>query len=132
MDWRAHELQRAVADEGARQEPRLAQDLEAVADAHDRPAPFCELANGAHDRCTSRDRTGAKVVPIGEPAGKYHGVDATQVAVAVPERHAVAAHVLNGAPRVAIVQRPGERHHADPSHPRSISILEEAPIPALT
>src|SRR2546430_16817267 len=62
----APKLKRGVADERARQEARLTQDLEAVADAPDPAAAVGELTDQLHDRREARDRAGPQVVAVGE------------------------------------------------------------------
>ena len=91
----------------------LAQDLEPVADAEHRSPAARELAHGVHDRREARDRPDAEVVAVGETAGKDHGVDAAQVAVAVPEDLGV-AEAAAGEQGVDLVARAGEPHYAEP------------------
>ena len=49
-----------------------------------------EALDLGHHRREARDRADPQVVPVGEPAGDDHGVDAAQVRVAVPEQLGVA------------------------------------------
>src|SRR5436190_1198487 len=56
----------AVAQHRAGKETRLEQDLEAVADAQDRPAGAGELEDGGHDRREPRDGAGAQVIAVRE------------------------------------------------------------------
>ena len=72
------------------EQPRLAQDLEAVADAEHEAAVAGEALDLDHDRREPRQRAGAQVVAVGEPAGDDHRVDALEVVVAVPEQDRVA------------------------------------------
>ena len=69
VDLAADEAQRGVGQQRARQQARLAQDLEAVADAEHRAAVAGELDDRLHDRREARDRAGAQVVAVGEAAG---------------------------------------------------------------
>ena len=74
----------AVAGERAREQTRLAQHLEAVADAEDGPASLRSTTScigGA-----GGDRAGAEVVAVGEATGEDDGVDVLEVVVGVPQR----------------------------------------------
>ena len=62
----ATELQRAVADERAGEQAGLAQNLEAIADAEDKPAVGGEGLHGLHDGAEARNRAGAQVIPVTE------------------------------------------------------------------
>ena len=85
-DLTAQEAQPDVGQQRARQQPRLAQDLEAVADPEHRPAVARELDHRLHHRREARDRPRAQVVAVGEPARDDDRVDAAEVAVAVPQQ----------------------------------------------
>ena len=84
-DGLAQERQPRVLLERAGQEPRLAEHLEAVADADDRAAARRERRDGRHDRREPRDRTGAQVVAVREAAGQHDGVEPVEVGVVVPD-----------------------------------------------
>src|SRR3984957_1559204 len=62
----ADKAQLRVAHQNARQKARLAQDLEAIADAKHQSATRRVLADRPHDRRTSRDRAAAQIVSVGE------------------------------------------------------------------
>jgi len=109
----ADEVQARVAHERAREQARLAQDLEAVADAQHRQAPPGRGDDLGHDRRDARDRSRPQVVAVGEAAGHDHGVDPAQVAVGVPQRDGRAAREAHRARGVAVVERAGERDDAD-------------------
>ena len=66
----------AVAQHRAGQQPRLEQDLEAVADAEHRAAGVGERRDRGHDRREPRDRAGAQVVAVGEAARQDDDVGA--------------------------------------------------------
>ncbi len=72
LDAHAHvgadEVERRVAPQDAGKQARLAQDLEAVADAEHRPALVGERAHRAHRRREARDRAAAQVVAVREAA----------------------------------------------------------------
>jgi hypothetical protein len=75
LDLAADEPERVVRQERAGQETRLAQHLEAVADAEHGTAVARELDHRLHQRREARDRPHAQVVAVGEAAGHDHGVD---------------------------------------------------------
>ncbi len=92
------------SDERARQQPDLAQNLEPVAYAKDRPALLGVVADRRHDRREPGDGPRPQVVAVGEPAGEDDGIHTAKVAIGVPQRHAITTHERNGAKRVPIVQ----------------------------
>jgi hypothetical protein len=102
-----------VADQGAGQQVRLAQDLEAVADAEHRHATLGRRDDLGHDGREAGDRTGAQVVAVREAARQDHSIDALEVVVTVPQRNGLAAGDAYGALRVDVVQGPRERDDAD-------------------
>ena len=69
-DVAADERQRRVRAEHAREQARLAEDLEAVADAEHEAALGAKRVDGAHHRREPRDRAAAQVVAVREPAGQ--------------------------------------------------------------
>ena len=79
------ELQAAVAQHRAGQQPGLEQHLEAVADAEHRAAALGERLHRAHDRREARHGAGPQVVAVREAAGQNHDVGALQVGVLVPD-----------------------------------------------
>ena len=98
VDVLAAELEAAVAQHRARQQARLEQDLEAVADAEHRTAARGERLHRRHDRREARHRAGAQVVAVREAAGQDDDVGALQARVLVPdELGLLAEHVA--APR---------------------------------
>ena len=116
---------RAVAHHRARQQARLEQHLEAVADAEHRPAALGEGGHRRHDRRELRDGAGAQVVAVGEAAGQDDGVGAAEARVLVPhERRLFADH---GARRVegVVVGVRSRKHddregHGAPQSPASV------------
>jgi len=60
VDVAAHELEAHVANERARQQVRLAQDLKAVADAHDEAAARGEVGDRPHDGTEAGDRPASR------------------------------------------------------------------------
>ena len=79
-----------------------------------RAASIGEPAHLVHDAGEPRDRAGAQVVPVAEPAREDHGVDAVQVALRVPQGDRLSAHRGDRAPGVPVVERPGEGDDPDP------------------
>jgi hypothetical protein len=65
-----------VPGERARQQVRLAQDLEAVADAENRQSRPGRGDQLAHDRGEPGDRAAAQVVAVGETSGEDDRVGA--------------------------------------------------------
>jgi hypothetical protein len=72
----ALEAQVRVAGEGAGEQARLGEDLEAVADAQEQPAALDVAAHVGHDRGEAGDGAAAEVVAVGEAAGEHHEVGA--------------------------------------------------------
>jgi hypothetical protein len=79
------ELEALVAHEGAGEQPRFAQDLEAVATADDRPACVGEIDDGLHDGREVGEGAGAQVVAVGEPTREDDGVEAGEVSLLVED-----------------------------------------------
>ena len=77
-DVLAVKLQVTIAQHRAGQQPGLEQNLKAVADAEHRPAAPGEIDHRRHDRREPRDRAGAQVVAVREPAGQDHHVGALE------------------------------------------------------
>jgi hypothetical protein len=92
----AHERQTLVPSQGSREQARLAQDLEAVADAHHRAAPLGVLPDGVHHPSEPGDGSGPEVITVGEATRKDDGIGTGQVIVAVPDRHRLSTHQLDG------------------------------------
>ena len=82
----AAKLQGAVADERAWQEPRLAEDLESVANSQHRPAFRGETPHRLHDRAETGNGPGAQIISITEAAGDDDGVKAGQRTLLVPDK----------------------------------------------
>src|SRR5205823_2539659 len=71
-----------------------------------------ELDDLAHHGREPRDRSGAQVVAIREPAGDHNHVHAVQVALGVPEEDRV-ANALGGLESVYVVAGAGEADDAE-------------------
>ena len=108
----AAELEAGVAGERAGQQVRLAEDLEAVADAPHQAAGVGELGHLLHQRSEAGHGAGAQVVTVREAAGEDDAVGAAQPGVLVPEHHRLVAGELDGVGAVAI--RPRAREDGDP------------------
>src|SRR4051812_21442931 len=80
----ANESLRAIPDQRAGQETRLAENLEAVAGAHDEFASCGLLHHCAHDRRETRDRAAPQVIAIREAAWQDDRVEAFQRMFLVP------------------------------------------------
>ena len=90
---------------------RLAEDLEAVADAPHQPACGGELLHRLHERCEAGDRTAAEVIAVGEAAGEDDAVGTAEIAIAMPEHHRLVPVERDGVGAVAV--RPGPREDGD-------------------
>src|SRR5690606_18070118 len=110
-----------VLDHRAGQQMRLAEDLEAVADAEDGHAAVRGVDHLVHHGGEAADRPGPQVVAVGEAAGQHDRVDLVQRVVAVPQRDRLGAAETHGAQRVAVVERAGEGHHTDAHQASSTS-----------
>src|SRR6478752_253836 len=121
----ADELAVVVADQRTRQQVRLAEDLEAVADAEHGQALAGRLDHRRHHRGEAGDRAAAEVVAVGEAAGQHDRVDALEVVVAVPERDRLVAADRDGATGIDVVERAGEGDDTD-LHARPASCATSA------
>src|SRR5688500_5129353 len=65
-----NELECGVSHQRPREEVRLAENLEAVADAEHRTARLGVCCYFSHDRADSRDCSVTKIVTVAEPSGK--------------------------------------------------------------
>ena len=113
------EPQRRVAQQGARHEPGLGQDLEAVADAQDEAATGREVGDGPHDRAEAGDHTGPHVVAVREPAGQDDRRDAIERGVLVPQDDRLGPGQLERVDGVAVAVAAGEDD--DPDADRHLS-----------
>src|SRR5260221_1893965 len=109
----AAELEVAVADERARQESDLAEDLEPVARAEDRHAFTGGAAQLRGDRRDRGDRARAQVIAVREAAGNHRRVVAAQVGVGVPEDVRLRADERERMREVHLAPRPREAQHRD-------------------
>src|SRR4029077_17802395 len=104
--------QSLVGQQGPGQQARLAEDLEAVADAENRTTIGREASDGLHRRREPRDRPCAEIVAIGEASGYDHTVQLREIRLLVPDQSALAdpPHRRQG---VALVAGPRELDDAD-------------------
>ena len=90
----AHEAEAFVSEHRSRQEPGLAQDLEAVADAENSPALPRERRDGFHHRREARHRAAPEVVPVRESSREDHEIGIAERALVVPHHlHVRPEHV---------------------------------------
>src|SRR5690606_1127809 len=120
-----------VLDHRAGQQVRLAEDLEAVADAEHRYAAVRGVDDLVHHGREAADSAGAQVVAVGEAAGQHDRVDILQIGVAVPQRDRLGARDPHGAQRVTVVERAGEGDHTDAHQASSTSIETTSSITGL-
>ena len=90
-DVAADELEIAVPAQHARQQPRLAEDLEAVADPEHGAAGGRELAHGVEHRREAGDRAAAQVVAVREAARQHDRRRAARQLLAPRARRAAAS-----------------------------------------
>jgi len=110
----ATELERAVADERAGQQPRFAKNLETVADAQHQPAVGRERLHGLHDGAETRNRAGAQIIAVAETAGHDHGVGIAERGFLVPEEpRGMAAHVAQNVQRVLVAVGGGKLENGE-------------------
>src|SRR5258708_24554384 len=106
-------LERSIADQCPGQDPGLAKNLEAVADAPHEPAPIRELSDLLHDRGKACHRAGAAVVAVSKTAGQDDTVAAFEVGILVPQVLELRADDLVDDP-TAVAIRPCPREDNDP------------------
>ena len=85
LHFAADEMQMGIAHEGAGQEARFGDDLEAIADAQNLEA-FCGLgADIRHDGRARGDGAAAQIIAIGKTAGDDDEIDLGQFRIGVPD-----------------------------------------------
>ena len=120
LDAAADEAQAGVADQRARQQAGLGQDLEAVADAQHGHAPLGAAHHLAHHRAARRHGAAAQIVAVGEAAGHADQVERRQLGLLVPDpQHRPRRNGLHRDGEVAVAVGAGEgddrgAHQADP------------------
>ena len=87
----ADELQMRVAHQGAGQQARFGDDLEAVADRQYRHALRRALLHLGHHRRLRRHGAAAQIVAVGEAAGDHDQVGLFEISVAMPDHLRLAA-----------------------------------------
>src|SRR5512146_591311 len=121
LDRLAHELEARIAEQGARQQPGLAHDLEPVAEADHRAASFGKRDDVLHHGAESGNRPGPQVVAVAEAARQDDHVALLQVVILVPQVHRFLAQCIDDGVIgvvVAVGARKGddaELHGAAPS-----------------
>ena len=78
-------LRPGVAHQRARQQSRLGQNLESIADAQHQPAAGRKTLHRLHHRREARNRARAQVVAVGKSARNQHRVHAVQILAVMPE-----------------------------------------------
>jgi hypothetical protein len=97
-----------LLDQCAGQHVRLAQHLEAVADAEHVAAVGGEALHVGHDRAEAGDGAGAQVVAVAEAAGQHDEVAVAELLLAVPDEVRLAQHVGDGLVAVVVAVGAGE------------------------
>ena len=108
----ADKAQIGVAHQHAGQKPGFDQNLKAVADAKNQPAPCGMGADRLHDGGASGDGPAAQIIAIRKAAGQQDEIGAGgQRMFAMPdERRFFAGHCLDGADRVLLTIGAGEKN----------------------
>ena len=108
------ELELLVRAEHAGQQPRLAEDLEAVADAEHGATSRGEAADRVHRRREAGDRAATKVVAVREAAGEDDRAGlGRKLGLVVPDENRIRAECPQRPRGVAIVVGPREREDGD-------------------
>ena len=95
VDGAADELQLVVADEGAGEEAGFGENLEAIAEAHDKAAGVSEFLHGTDDGGEFRDGTAAEIVSVAEATGEDDGINIRRNGgFLMPEKRGLGAYVL--------------------------------------
>ena len=103
-----------IAHQRSRQQPRLAQDLKAVADAHHQAAIFRELRDRLHHRRKLRDGARPQIVAIGESARYEDGVAALKVLRGMPQiGHRLMRNRIDHVVGVMVAIGPGKDQNAE-------------------
>jgi hypothetical protein len=102
-----------VAHQCARQQTRLGEDLEAIADSQHQPAARGKPLHRLHDRRKMRNGAGAQVIAVGKPARNQHRVHALEILAVVPKKgdwlvRDLGDHVVG----VMVAVRSGENQHS--------------------
>jgi hypothetical protein len=137
MDLAAEEAQTLVAQHRARQQPRLEQNLKAVADTEHEPAGAREALDCAHHRRKTRNRAGAQIVAERKSAGENDGVEAGNFLRLVPDEFdGLPNHGANRVIRIIVAIRSRKLHdsefHAFLSLPELILAYRLQPIAELS
>ncbi len=110
----ADEVQSHVASQCPGEQAGLAEHLKPVADAENRQARAGRRDEGRHHGREPGYRTGAQVVTVGESAGQDDGIDAGEIAVAMPEGDRFGTGGPHCERRVPVVEGAGEGDDPDP------------------
>ncbi|GLV48693.1 hypothetical protein TJA_17960 [Thermus sp. LT1-2-5] len=103
-----------VGEEGPGEDPRLREDLEAVADPDDE-APFPgEAAHRLHHWALGGEGPGPQVVPVAEPPREEDPVKAFEVPLRVPDELRPYARLREGKTGVFIAVGAGEANDGPP------------------
>src|SRR5215472_3693666 len=110
----AHEPHAGVSLQHTRQEARLAQNLETVANAEDKSAAVRELFDRAHNRREARDRARAQIVAVRKTAGQEDRVKAAYLFGLMPEKfNRLVKNLAERVPCIVVAVRARKHDHAD-------------------
>ncbi len=109
----APESETRVSDQRPREESRLTEHLEPVADPQDGATLVGKGDHVLHDGAHAGDGAGAKVVAVGETPGQEDGVVPVQPAIPMPDEAGRPVHLLDGLVEIVVAVGSRERHHRD-------------------
>ncbi len=110
-------------------QPRLAEDLKAVADSQHQASTIGKSTHRFHHRRELRNRPGSQVIAVGESAGNDDGIAIFQIMRFVPEKTCrLFGDVLDGPVGIVVAVRPGK----DDDSKFHLRFLDEGFVASLT
>jgi hypothetical protein len=109
----ADEGERLVRAQGAREQPCLAEHLEAVADAEHETALGGEVGDPSHRGREAGDRARPQVVAVREASREDDGPRFRELGVGMPDEDWLGAQVLERKGSVTVVVRAGKHDNGD-------------------
>src|SRR5680860_1510445 len=124
----AQKAEAAVLSQRSGEQPRLAQDLEPVADADHEAAVASMGRDRVHYRGEACDGAGAKVVAVGETAGQDDDVGAVKVGLSVPQKLDPGSEPLQHERAVALAVGAGKHGDGGPHRHRGSTTTSKLSI----
>src|SRR5689334_18322956 len=110
----ADEVQIAIANQSARQQPGFAENLKSIADTEHEATAVRKLLHRIHHGREACEGAGAQVVAVRKAAGKYYRVVSRKIGFAVPDEIYWLAHVLgNDVVGVVVAIRTGKNNNSE-------------------